>query len=323
MRAPVHPAGTQTRVGVSIGVVAGDEAPDELLRHADLALHEAKAAGKGRCVSYSPDMQATTRRRLGLERDLRRALEAGELLLQYQPIFRLATEGLVGVEALLRWRHPELGLLPPVEFIPIAEATRLIVPIGRWVLEEACRQAAEWARRWPVVEMGINVSGLQLAEPSSPPSSPSSWPARGSRPRHSSSSSRKPCSWEDVEATTDRLWAARDLGVQIAVDDFGTGYSSLQYLLRFPLDILKMPRAFVEHIDGPRHEQAVGRAILDLATSLRLRVVAEGIERPEQLTRLRELDCARGQGFLLARPLDSPQVAALLARAELDAAACR
>jgi len=111
--------------------------------------------------------------------------------------------------------------------------------------------------------------------------------------------------------------------VQIAVDDFGTGYSSLQYLLRFPLDILKMPRAFVEHIDGPRHEQAVGRAILDLATSLRLRVVAEGIERPEQLTRLRELDGARGQGFLLARPLDSPQVAALLARAELDAAACR
>jgi EAL domain-containing protein (putative c-di-GMP-specific phosphodiesterase class I) len=279
-------------------------------------MYEAKAAGRARYAWYTPRMTRATTERLELEADLARALERDELFLQYQPIVRLGTGEVAGAEALLRWRHPVRGLVSPADFIPVAEVTGQIVPIGSWVLHEAARQAARWLARWPQLAIGVNVSGVQLADAGFAADVATAIETWKLAPRSLVLELTETVLMQDAEATIARLWEMRRLGAQIAVDDFGTGYSSLQYLLRFPLDIIKLARPFVDSIDGSEHEQAVGRAILELAAGLNLRVVGEGIERAGQRDRLTELGCQLGQGFHLARPLDPAAFEAFLSRGQ-------
>jgi EAL domain-containing protein (putative c-di-GMP-specific phosphodiesterase class I) len=309
---PFVVAGRTLRVSASLGVVTADGHADDALRHADLAMYAAKAAGKGRQATYRPQMQTAATERMTLEADLSHAVERGELVLHYQPVVRLDTGEIRGAEALLRWRHPARGLVPPDQFIPVAEETGLIVPIGRWVLQEACRQAARWAgsRRW--LGMSVNVSVHQLTEPAFVAELAEVLATTDLPPETLLLEVTETVLMQDVEAMIERLWEVRRLGVRIAVDDFGMGHSCLQYLLRFPLDVLKMPREFVGPIAGAAHEQVVGGAILDLGASLGLRVVAEGIETSAQLARLRQRGCQLGQGFLFARPLEAQRLEALL-----------
>ena len=310
---PFVVAGRTLRVSASLGVVTAVGHADDALRHGDLAMYAAKAAGKGRQATYRPQMLTAATERMTLEADLSNAVERGELLLHYQPVVRLDTGEIRGAEALLRWRHPERGLVPPGHFIPLAEDTRLIVPIGRWVLQEACRQAALWARHRRWLGMSVNVSVHQLAQPDFADELAEILARTQLPPETLLLEVTETVLMQDVEAMIERLWEVRRLGVKIAVDDFGTGHSSLQYLLRFPLDVLKMPREFVSPIAGAAHEQVVGGAILDLGASLGLRVVAEGIETSAQLARLRQRGCLLGQGFLFARPLEADRLDALLA----------
>jgi diguanylate cyclase (GGDEF)-like protein len=310
---PFVVAGRALRVTASLGVVTADGHADDALRHADLAMYAAKAAGKGRQATYRPHMLTAATERMTLEADLSHAVERGELLLHYQPVVRLDTGEIRGAEALLRWRHPERGLVPPGHFIPVAEDTRLIVPIGHWVLQEACRQAAVWARHRPWLGMSVNVSVHQLAQPDFVEGLAEILARTKLPPETLLLEVTETVLMQDVEAMIERLWEVRRLGVKIAVDDFGMGHSSLQYLLRFPLDVLKMPREFVSTIAGAAHEQVIGGAIVDLGASLGLRVVAEGIETSAQLARLRQRGCDLGQGFLFARPMEAERLDALLA----------
>jgi diguanylate cyclase (GGDEF)-like protein len=319
---PFVVAGRTLRVSASLGVVTADGHADDALRHADLAMYAAKAAGKGRQATYRPQMQTAATERMTLEADLSQAVERGELLLHYQPVVRLDTGEIRGAEALLRWRHPERGLVPPGHFIALAEDTRLIVPIGRWVLREACRQAARWARHRRWLGMSVNVSVHQLTHPGFVGELAEVLADTDLPPETLLLEVTETVLMQDVEAMIERLWEVRGLGVKIAVDDFGMGHSCLQYLLRFPLDVLKMPREFVGPIAGAAHQQVVGRAILDLGASLGLRVVAEGIETSAQLARLRQRGCTLGQGFLFARPMEAERLDALLDRgARLSATA--
>jgi diguanylate cyclase (GGDEF)-like protein len=309
---PFVVAGRSLRVSASLGVVTAAGHADDALRHADLAMYAAKAAGKGRQVTYHPQMQTAATERMTLEADLSRALERDELRLLYQPVVRLDTGEIRGAEALVRWQHPERGLVPPGHSIALAEDTRLIVPIGRWVLQEACRQAARWARHRRWLGMSVNVSVHQLTQPDFVDELAEILAHTALPPETLLLEVTETVLMQDVEAMIERLWEVRGLGVKIAVDDFGTGHSCLQYLLRFPLDVLKMPREFVGPIAGAAHEQVIGGAILDLGASLGLRVVAEGIETSAQLARLRQRGCQLGQGFLFARPLEAERLDALL-----------
>jgi diguanylate cyclase (GGDEF)-like protein len=314
--APFTIDGRGVSAGVSVGVSLDTGSPENLLRQADLAMYAAKAAGKDRYAAFVPAMQHAADRRRALESDLRRALGDGGLYLQYQPIIRLEDESVVGAEALLRWRHPERGLIPPAEFIPLAEEAGLIVAVGRWVLGEATRQGAAWRERWPWLGMSVNVSGLQVGHPEFIAHVTDALAGSGLRHRNLILELTESVLMHDVEATIARLWEAKELGVQIAADDFGTGYSSLQYLDRFPLDILKLPRTFVEGLGADGGGQTIARAVVELGHNLGLRVVGEGIEQPEQLAALRQMGCALGQGFHFARPLDPADFEARLERSD-------
>ena len=309
---PVSVLGRRLNAAVSIGVSSDPGTPESLLRQADLAMYAAKGAGKGRFTTYTPALQRAADQRRALELDLRRALDEQALFLQYQPIVRLADESIVGAEALLRWRHPERGLIPPCDFIPLAEESGLIVPIGRWVLEQATRQAAGWTQRWPDLGMGVNISALQVSHPDFAGDLSAALDGSGLRPRNLILELTETVLMNEIASTIDRLWHAKRLGVQIAVDDFGTGYSSLQYLDQFPLDILKLPRAFVQRLEADNSGSTIARAVVELGHNLGLHVVGEGIERLDQLVELRGLGCALGQGFYFARPLDADAFEALL-----------
>jgi diguanylate cyclase (GGDEF)-like protein len=310
--APFTIDGRGLTAGVSVGVSLDCGSPEDLLRQADLAMYAAKAAGKDRYAAFVPAMQYAADRRRALEADLRRALEDGGLFLQYQPIIRLEDDTVVGAEALLRWNHPERGLIGPGEFIPLAEEAGLIVPVGRWVLGEAARQGAAWQERWPWLGMGVNVSGLQVSHPDFIAHVKGALAESGLCHRNLTLELTESVLMQDVEATIARLWEAKELGVEIAADDFGTGYSSLQYLDRFPLDILKLPRTFVEGLGGDGGGTTIARAVVELGHNLGLRVVGEGIEEPGQLAALRQMGCALGQGFHFARPLDPRDFEVLL-----------
>ena len=309
---PVEVDGHEVTVGASVGIAMGRRSADDLLRNADFAMYQAKAAGRGRYALFEPEMHASALGRLSLEADLRRAVDRGELFLHYQPVVGVATGAISGVEALVRWRHPERGVVPPNDFIPLAEESGLIVALGRWVLREACRQAAEWHRRWPHLRVGVNVSGRQLAEPSLVGDIEAALGDTGMLAECLVLELTETVLMRDVDETAARLHRIQRLGPEIAVDDFGTGYSSLQYLLRFPIDSLKVARTFVDGIDGGGDRATLGRAIIDLARSLGLRTVGEGVERPEQLACLASLGCDFAQGFLLGRPMPAGELTALL-----------
>jgi EAL domain-containing protein (putative c-di-GMP-specific phosphodiesterase class I) len=240
-------------------------------------------------------------------------VERNELVLHYQPIVRLSTGRLMGVEALVRWRHPERGLIPPSDFIPIAEESGLIVPIGEWVLEAACRQAAVWQKIHPPLAICVNLSSVQIEQEALASDVKRVLDQTGLDPRSLVLEITETVLMQDVESTSQRLDELKELGVQLAVDDFGTGYSSLQYLRGFPIDILKIAKSFIDGVAGASDESALARAIIDLGDSFQLRVVAEGIEHPDQLDRLRRLGCELGQGFFFAKPMEADALAELLA----------
>ena len=286
---------------------------DELLRDADVSMYTAKNKGKNRVEVFEPSMHAAAMARLALKGDLERALERGEFGLLYQPIMRLASREIVGVEALVRWHHPRRGGVGPAEFIPVAEETGLILPLGRWVLEEACRQAVAWdARLDQRLAMSVNVSGRQIHQPGFVDDVRGILAATGLEPARLTLELTESVLMQDVGATTVTLTALKSLGVRLAIDDFGTGYSSLSYLRRFPIDELKIDRSFVATIEDGAEQSALVRSILKLGETMHLQTVAEGIEEAGQLAELQHLGAGLGQGYLFARPLEPDAVVALV-----------
>ena len=299
--------GQEITVGASVGIAAakgGMTRADELLRNADVAMYIAKANGKGRAAVFEPTMHAAIVERHALSAELSKSLGRGELVVFYQPIVELATGALEGVEALVRWRHPTRGLVSPDEFIPLAEENGTILALGRWVLEEACRQVAAWKGFGPSngLTVTVNLSASQLREPAFIDDIDRIVTESGLRPEQLVLEMTETAMFHDTTTTIARLEALRARGIRIAVDDFGTGYSSLGYLRRFRVDILKIAREFV---GDDSDEGAFAAAIIALGRTLRLRIVAEGIEEPWQLERLRALGCEFGQGYFFARPTDA------------------
>jgi diguanylate cyclase (GGDEF)-like protein/PAS domain S-box-containing protein len=311
----VH-GGKELFVRASIGIAttrSRNHTADEVLRNADVAMYTAKSRGKNRLEVFEPGMHTAALNRLALKGDLERALERGEFALVYQPIVRLGGGRLSGVEALLRWQHRDRGTVGPTEFIPVAEETGLILPLGRWVLEQACAQAAAWNLiSTEPVTMSVNVSGRQLQQPAFPAEVSSVLAATGLPPGLLTLELTESVLMQDAEAATAMLVDLKRLGVRLAIDDFGTGYSSLNYLRRFPIDELKIDRSFVSSLDDGPTQSAVVLSILRLSETLHLETVAEGIEEPSQLAVLRDLGADLGQGYFFARPLDVDAVTALI-----------
>ncbi|HEX2221066.1 MAG TPA: EAL domain-containing protein [Candidatus Limnocylindria bacterium] len=304
-------------ISASIGVAVGRTraSASDLLRNADVAMYRAKAAGKGRVVMFRSGMERAAANRLQLRADLERALQHGELVVHYQPIVDLAGGDIRGVEALVRWNHPRRGLLGPVEFIGLAEETGQILRLGRFVLEEACRQVCAWNRarlaRLPLM-VSVNLSVKQLEHPGIGEEVAAVLRATGLPPELLTLEITETVLMQDTELTRRALANLKTLGVRIVIDDFGTGYSSLNYLRRFPIDGLKIDRSFVAALETGREEAALVASILSLSRTLRLHTVAEGIERPEQLSRLRALGGELGQGYHFAGPMTSADVAQLV-----------
>jgi diguanylate cyclase (GGDEF)-like protein/PAS domain S-box-containing protein len=310
MRPPFLLQGVEMALGASIGISVaegGAAGADVLLRDADVAMYMAKSEGKGRCVTFEPEMQRRLVQRLELKAELQRTIDDEDgLCLRYHPIVDLGTGTVVGMEALVRWDHPERGLVSPAEFIPLAEETGLIVPLGRWVLREAARQGALWQARypsWPPLRLTVNLSGRQLQHPGLVLEVARALEDSGLRPGSLVLEITESILLQDDDVTTGLLEQLRRLGARLAVDDFGTGYSSLSYLRQMPVDILKIDKSFVDHVDAGGEGEALTRAIVDLAAGLGLETIAEGIERPEQITALASLGCRLGQGFHFAKPL--------------------
>jgi diguanylate cyclase (GGDEF)-like protein len=310
--------GQEILVGASIGVAAarlGTEAAHELLRNADVAMYTAKGAGKNRVSVFEPTMHAAIVARHALSAELSRSLGRGELVVFFQPIVAIPTQMITGFEALVRWRHPVRGLVGPDEFIPLAEEIGLIQALGRYVLEEACRQAAKWTASGPKgrgLTMAVNLSAQQLQEAGFIEELESILATTGLEPDQLVLEMTETVMFHDTSTTLARLDAIRDLGVRIAIDDFGTGYSSLGYLRRFRVDILKIAKEFIGPAEGAE-EWAFAGAIVALGRTLGLSIIAEGIETPGQLERLRGLGCELGQGYLFARPADADAISAFLA----------
>jgi diguanylate cyclase (GGDEF)-like protein/PAS domain S-box-containing protein len=300
-----------TLASIGVALATPEESAEDLLRNADLAMYLAKNKGGGQAALFEPEMHAAMLNRLELQADLRRALERNEFSLAYQPVHALETQALVGVEALLRWAHPTRGSVPPNEFIPIAEQTGLIVPIGRWVIEQACRDAREWRTQLGGVapqSVAVNISGRQIPDPS-----------LFDDIQDALSRSELPPSALMLELTESVLLTHTDetlsvmhrlkaIGVGLALDDFGTGYSSLSYLQRLPIDVIKIDRAFVERLETDASASALTRAIVGLGKTLSLRTVAEGIENPTQADVLRHMGCDHGQGFLYGMPMPAREL---------------
>jgi diguanylate cyclase (GGDEF)-like protein/PAS domain S-box-containing protein len=309
-------------VRTSIGIASADpmsqtaaRGAEELLRNADVAMYMAKEAGKGRYQLFEPAMHDTALKRLELKADLQRALDNEEFIVHYQPVIELESGRIQGLEALMRWQHPVRGTVPPLDFIPIAEETGLIVPIGNWVLREACQRAIELQARYktdPPLHMAVNLSARQLQRPEVVSDVALALMDSGLDPSLLVLEITETVMMQDIELSTQRLTELKELGVKLAVDDFGTGYSSLNYIRRFPVDILKVDKSFVDGVTGAGEESALAAAIIELAAILRLRPVAEGIERADQLEKLLSLSCDLGQGYYFARPLPLDAVDDLL-----------
>jgi diguanylate cyclase (GGDEF)-like protein len=317
LNAPIVVSGREVYVKVSLGIAVGGHEASELLRQADVAMYRAKRDGKGRHRVFEDSMQAEVVERLELEGELLAAIERDEVEVHYQPVIALDGQTLAGFEALARWTHPTRGLVPPPQFIPLAEENGSIVQLGRQILRTACRQAARWLEEFPTAEpriMSVNLSGRQLEDPNIVADVAAALADSGLPAAALVLEITETVLMHDTEATIARLTALKALGVRLAVDDFGTGYSSLRYLRRFPIDILKMAKPFVDGLDtGDDEGRALARAIVDLASSLKLACIAEGIEAGAQADVLHDLGCGMGQGYHFARPMPSDAMTALIA----------
>ena len=308
-RDPIVIEGRELAVAASIGIAlseAGTETADDLLRNADLAMYRAKSDGGG-ARQYAPEMHAGMIDRLELESDLRQALAREQLYLVYQPIIDLRTGRVSGAEALRRWQHPSRGLVSPADFIPVGESSGMIVPIGEWVLRQACRDA----RRWDEIPGGdqlsvsVNLSGRQLQTSELPSIVPQALLDAGLAPGRLTLEMTESVLIDRSDETLALLHELRRIGVRLAIDDFGTGYSSLSYLHRFPVDVVKVDRSFIESLTGEADETGLVGSIIRIGQGLRLTTVAEGIEDAAQLRALQRLGCEHGQGYLFARPMSA------------------
>jgi diguanylate cyclase (GGDEF)-like protein/PAS domain S-box-containing protein len=306
-------------VRASLGIAVADDPrldATDLLRNADVAMYAAKARGKGRFEVFRPDMHVAALKRLEMEGELQEGIQQRQFLLHYQPILDLESGRIVALEALIRWNHSG-RLVPPADFIPLAEESDLIVPIGRWVLEEACGQAADWHREYPAdppLGVNANVSGKQFQHPGLVDDVAAILKSTGIHPASLTLEMTESILVRETETAVARLRELKELGVRVALDDFGTGYSSLGYLKRFPIDVLKIDKSFVDGIgDGPGGS-AIVRAIISLGESLSLGVSAEGIETEEQVAVLQALRCRWGQGFFFSKPMDAQGIRILLGR---------
>jgi EAL domain-containing protein (putative c-di-GMP-specific phosphodiesterase class I) len=309
LHAPFDLHGQDVAIRASIGVAVGwpgRSHADDLLRHADQALYRAKATGRATYAIFNPGLGDEASRRSALETDLRRAVERGELALRYQPLVDLSDGRVAGAEALVRWAHPTRGLVAPSEFIDLAEESGLIVPLGAFVLEEACRQAAAWRRKYPEAPslvMGVNLSGRQVRDPELAATVARVLASTGLPPSSLRLELTEQVLVDNSPATASTLMALKALGVQLAIDDFGTGYSSLGSLRHLPVEGLKIDRSFVTGMGLDPSASAIIEAFVALARALDLAVTAEGIETPEELDRVRAAGCEIGQGFLFGPPV--------------------
>jgi diguanylate cyclase (GGDEF)-like protein len=306
---PINLAGAEVTTSASMGIVTSSMAhdqPEQLLRSADMAMYRAKAAGRARYEMFDRAMHTDALERLRLETDLRRAVELGEFVLHYQPVVSLRTGRVTGLEALIRWQHPERGLVHPADFIPVAEETGLIVPIGKWVLAEAMRQIREWHASHPrkdPLTIGINLSVKQFSQPDLVDQIHAVLETTGAPPSSLCLEITEAAIIDKGRAATSILSRIRELGAQVYLDDFGTGYSSLSYLHGLPIDAIKIDRAFVSSMDTDDKNLRLVRTILTLAEIVGVRAEAEGISTSEQLRELRSLNCEQGQGYLFSSPI--------------------
>jgi diguanylate cyclase (GGDEF)-like protein len=317
LKTPVTIGDHLIRAGVSIGLATSEACRSidiSPLRAADMAMYVAKSSGKGRLEVFEPSLHAAQVEREQLRADLHEALDAGQFELFYQPIVDLPTQTVAGFEALIRWRHPERGLVSPLDFIPLAEETGLIVPIGRWVLREATRQAAEWQAASPLgrLRISVNVSVRQFQHPDLLGDISTSLLRSGLDPALLTLEITESLFVQDPANTAHKLEEIKELGVRLALDDFGTGYSSLSYLRRFPIDTLKIDKSFIDGVATSSEACAVAAAIVQLGQTLRMEVVAEGLEDADQLQALNDLSCPLGQGYHFAKPLPADDAQELL-----------
>ncbi len=317
LRSPVTVAGQEIAPTVSMGITFGisGNTGDQLLRNADLAMYLAKAQGKDRIEEFQDQMHVAVVKRLELESDLRRAVLADELRVHYQPIFNLVSGGIVGFEALVRWQHPTLGLLQPTSFIPFAEEIGFIQHIDRFVLTEACTQAKRWQSLGLApadLLMSVNLSAREISDSAIRESVGVSLLETGFEPTHLILEITESALLRDLDATIRNLESLKSLGLSIAVDDFGTGFSSFSHLEQLPIDILKVDRSFVANINAANGRPSLAPAIVQLAHTLGLTAIAEGVESPEQVTPLRDIQCTLAQGYHLGMPLDAVETEGLL-----------
>ena len=309
----VYPGGS---IGMTLTVLGDERTAGELLRDADTAMYQAKLQGKGRYALFDLSMNTRAQERLELETDMRQAIAAEEFLVHYQPILDLQSGRLAGVEALVRWQHPTRGMISPAKFIPIAEETGLIVALGHWVLRQACLQAQRWQNDYPDSPdfvMSVNLSIRQMMEKDIVAQVAAILEETGLAPEHLKLEITESMMQNDTESTIETMTALQSLGIRLAIDDFGTGYSSMSYLSQLPLNTLKIDRSFINRIGLSDGDEAIIRALFNLARTLRLSVTCEGIETQEQFTYLQELGCDMGQGYLMHKPLPAAQISTLLA----------
>ncbi|MGE0627105.1 MAG: EAL domain-containing protein [Hyphomicrobiaceae bacterium] len=305
---PYHIGGNEITIGVSVGVsIAPDDAatPEQLMQNADLALYRAKSEGRGRCRYFEATMDEQVRARRSMESEMRAALPAGQFELYYQPLVSLDNGEITCMEALLRWNHPQLGLVSPATFIPLAEETGFLIPLGEWVIREACTTATSWPDNWRIA---VNLSAGQFRSPRLIEAIMNALATSGLSPARLELEITEAVLLEDDDATLAKLFQLRSLGIRIAMDDFGTGYSSLSYLQKFPFDKIKIDRAFVQNLERGEDSLSIVRAIAAMARGLGMETTAEGIETGEQLDLVKAEGCTEMQGYLFSRPIPALKI---------------